>query len=111
MGHDAGDLVTVATFTGLDEAGIARGVLESEGIETFVQNEHLVAIAWTLSQATGGVSLAVAKEDAEEARELLGNDEPLRLAGGNPDDADAAGPGDLLAERAWKSALVGFLGI
>jgi hypothetical protein len=41
----------------------------------------------------------------------LGSDEPLRLAGGNPDDADATGQGDLLAERAWKSALVGFLGI
>jgi len=45
-------LVVVGAFTGMDEAAVARGALEQEGIETFLANEHMVTLVWTLSQAT-----------------------------------------------------------
>ena len=111
MGRGAGEPVVVRSFTGTGEAAIARGMLEAEGIEAVLGNEHLVAIAWPLSQATGGVSLAVAARDADRARRLL-DGEVLRLAEEpGADDPDVPGAGDSLAERAWKSALVGFLAI
>jgi len=107
MEHGGDEPVVVRSFTGTGEAAIARGMLEAEGIPAFLGNEHLVAIAWPLSQATGGVSLAVAARDAERARRLLERD-VLRLA---DEPGDAQAPGDSLAERAWKSALVGFLAV
>ncbi|HEY5677760.1 MAG TPA: DUF2007 domain-containing protein [Myxococcales bacterium] len=110
MEHGGEGPVVVRSFTGTGEAAIARGMLEAAGIEAVLRNEHLVAIAWPLSQATGGVSLAVAARDAERARRLL-DGEVLRLAEEPFTDPDAPGAGDSLAERAWKSALVGFLAI
>src|SRR3954463_8923696 len=111
MEHGGEEPVGVRSFTGTGEAAIARGMLEAEGIPAVLRNEHLVAIAWPLSQATGGVSLAVAARNAERARRLL-DAEVLHVAEEpGPDDADAQGAGDSLAERAWKSALVGFLAI
>jgi hypothetical protein len=108
--HEDRGLVVVASFTGMDEAVVARGMLQAQGIETFARNEHLVSIAWQLSQATGGVSLAVPAKDAERARELLGSramSTPEKESGPDGEDV-AAGPGDALAEQAWKSALLGF---
>jgi Putative prokaryotic signal transducing protein len=114
--------VVVATFTGMGEASVARGALEQEGIETFLANEHLVSIAWQLSQATGGVRLSVAASDVERARRILAvGARPLAVVpeqDGNPGAGDAAdeeevspGPADALIERAWKSSLVGFLAV
>src|SRR5213082_2858430 len=57
----------------MDEAAVARGALEQEGIETFLVHEHMVTLVWTLSQATGGVRLSVASKDAERARKILGS--------------------------------------
>jgi putative signal transducing protein len=110
MEHGGEERVVVRSFTGTGEAAIARGMLEAEGIDAVLRNEHLVAIAWPLSQATGGVSLAVPARDAERARRLL-DGEALHVADEPGADADMPGAGDSLAERAWKSALVGFLAI
>jgi len=110
--------VVVATFIGMDEAAVARGALQQEGIETFLANEHLVAIAWQLSQATGGIRLSVAAKDVERARRILDSAaHPLALVADDAapgathaaDEEDALGAGDVLVERAWKSSLVGFL--
>jgi Putative prokaryotic signal transducing protein len=113
--------VVVATFTGMDEAAIARGALEQEGIAAFLANEHLVTIAWQLSQATGGIRLSVAAKDAERAREILAasgspalrleRDGDARAYGGDDEEDAVLGAADSLVERAWKSSLVGFLAI
>ncbi len=109
-------LVVVGTFTGMDEAAVARGALEYVGIETFLANEHLVSLAWTLSQATGGVRLSVASEDAERARKILGSAADANAAiqddaGGRiaADEDEPIPAADELVERAWKSSLLGFL--
>ena len=119
---DEGDEpVTVATFTGMDEAAVARGMLEQEGIETFLANEHLVTLAWTLSQATGGVRLSVAAKDAEHARKILAavdaaagipeHDRGPRARTAAADEDEPFSAADALVERAWKSSLVGFLAL
>ena len=109
-------LVVVGTFTGMDEAAVARGALEYVGIETFLANEHLVSLAWTLSQATGGVRLSVASKDVERARKILGSAADANAAiqddaGGRiaADEDEPIPAADELVERAWKSSLLGFL--
>jgi TPR repeat protein len=136
-GSEPGGPVVVAVFTGLSEAEMARSVLEAEGLEAVLQGSQLVGMAWHLSNAVGGVRLAVPAEQAERARLLLGastagsvepEPEPPEVApasGEAPRKEEAAaqgeapaneeapapepGPGDALARRAWLSSLIGFL--
>jgi hypothetical protein len=104
--------VIIATFTGMDEAAVARGALQQQGIETFLANEHLVAIAWQLSQATGGIRLSVGAKDVERARRILASAAgPVALVPDDDAEEDALSAGDVLVERAWKSSLVGFLAL
>jgi hypothetical protein len=65
------DLVTVATFSQLEEAQIARARLESEEIESFLSGEAMAQTLWHLTNAIGGVKLQVAPEDAGRARTIL----------------------------------------
>lgn len=84
------DLVPIATFGTLSEAEVARSILESEGIEGVLQDEPLASLMPPVAFANGGLTLKVAAEDAERAREALSV----------PDDADADGDpdADALAE-------------
>ena len=61
--------VTVARFTSPLEAQIAKGMLESVGIECFLIGENVNQ----LLQAAFRVRLQVASEDEAAARELLGS--------------------------------------
>jgi hypothetical protein len=65
-------LQVIAAFENTFEAEIARGRLESEGVLAFVHDAQTVAMNWTLSNAVGGVKLAVRTVDAERALEILG---------------------------------------
>ena len=64
-------VVTLRRFFTLDEAYIARGFLESEGVKAFLQDEHLVRIFWLYTNAIGGIRLHVAQEDGERATAVL----------------------------------------
>ena len=48
-----------------------RGRLQAEGIETYVAHEHHIWANWFLSTALGGVKLQVRPEDAQQAQEIL----------------------------------------
>ncbi|HEX4386059.1 MAG TPA: DUF2007 domain-containing protein [Myxococcales bacterium] len=100
-------LVLVGSFTGIGEAEVARGMLESEGIHAELENRHLVSMVWHYSQAVGGIRLMVPLGDAERARALLG----LREAIVEPVDEDTRAPGDVMIERAWKATIIGFIGL
>jgi hypothetical protein len=100
-------LVMVGSFTGIGEAEVARGMLESEGIHAVLENSHLVSMVWHYSQAVGGIRLMVPFTDAERARTLLGLSEPIV----EPVDEDTRAPGDVMIERAWKSTIIGFIGL
>jgi hypothetical protein len=63
--------VTLKSFNTTIEAHLARGMLESEGVEAVIRDEHTISIRPYLSQALGGVRLDVLEEDFERARELL----------------------------------------
>lgn len=75
LGHDEvefQDLVTVRRFRTLSEALVAKGGLESAGIECYLVDDNMVRIF--VSTFTGGVRLQVKSEDLAPATEIL--DEP-----------------------------------
>jgi hypothetical protein len=69
------DLVTIRQFRDLPEALLAKGSLESAGIECFLADDNLVRLDWFISNFIGGIKLNVRSADAENAQKLL--DEPI----------------------------------
>jgi Putative prokaryotic signal transducing protein len=72
---DLRTLVTIRQFRDLPEALLAKGSLESAGIECFLRDENLVRLDWFISNFVGGVKLCVMAEDASKAKALL--DQPI----------------------------------
>jgi len=68
-------LITIRQFRDLPEALLAKGCLESAGIECFLRDDNLVRLDWFISNFVGGVKLCVQAEDAEKAQGIL--DEPI----------------------------------
>jgi hypothetical protein len=77
------ELITICTFLNPPEANIAKGALESAGIECFLSDDNIVQVNWLLSTAVGNVKLQVRQEDAEAALQIL--DQPAENA--LPDEA------------------------
>jgi hypothetical protein len=69
------ELVTIRQFRDLPEALLAKGSLESSGIEAFLADENLVRLDWFISNFIGGIKLKVRAPDAANAQKLL--DEPI----------------------------------
>ncbi len=67
-------LTIVARYSYLYEADLARSLLESENIESWLFDEHQIRHRWYLAVALGGVKLAVAPDMAEQAAALLAQD-------------------------------------
>jgi hypothetical protein len=65
------DLVVLKQFRDLPEALLAKGSLESAGIEAFLADENMVRMDWFISNLVGGIKLCVRPEDADAAFELL----------------------------------------
>ena len=85
------ELVTIRRFTGLPEALLAKGSLESAGIECFLADDNYVRMDWFISNAIGGVKLRVKLEDADAANEIL--DQPI------PENFDIDGGESILQPR------------
>jgi len=66
--HQATELVTIHQFGNLAEALLAKGCLESAGIECFLADANM---AWMDSPVVRGMRLQVSPADAETAIELL----------------------------------------
>jgi hypothetical protein len=79
-------LVTLRQFRDIPEALLAKGALESAGIESFLGDESIIRMDWLWSNALGGVKLWVRKEDADVAAQLLDQ--------GIPDGLDVTGIGE-----------------
>lgn len=69
------NLITIRKFRDLPEALLAKGALESVGIECYLADDNLVRLDWFISNFVGGIKLRVRPEDAERATKLL--DEPM----------------------------------
>ncbi len=65
------ELVTIRLFRDLPEALLAKGMLESAGIECFLADANMVRLDWFISNAIGNMRLQVRKEDAAAALEIL----------------------------------------
>ncbi|MGA7926299.1 MAG: DUF2007 domain-containing protein [Candidatus Sulfotelmatobacter sp.] len=69
------ELVTIRQFRDLPEALLAKGSLESAGIECFLADDNLVRLDWFISNFIGGIKLNVRAADAANAQKLL--NEPI----------------------------------
>jgi hypothetical protein len=69
------ELVTIRQFRDLPEALLAKGSLESSGIECFLADDNLVRLDWFISNFIGGIKLNVRPADVANAQKLL--DEPI----------------------------------
>ncbi len=65
------DLIVVKQFRDLPEALLAKGSLESAGIESVLADDNMVRMDWFISNLVGGIKLCVRPEDADVAAELL----------------------------------------
>jgi hypothetical protein len=66
--HEAPELVTIRKFGNLSEALLAKGRLDSAGIDCFLADENM---AWLDSPVVRGMRLQVNLDDAEAAIVLL----------------------------------------
>jgi hypothetical protein len=80
------DLVMIRRFQSLTEALLAKGSLDSSGIESFLTDDNMVRMDWFISNLLGGIKLLVNREDAESAAAIL--DEPT------PELLDVEGVGE-----------------
>ena len=62
---------TIITFTHPEEAHLAKGYLDSEGIETVIQDEMTTQVNHFFSNAIGGVKLLIKEQDYETALKSL----------------------------------------
>ena len=70
------NLVPIRHFRDLPEALLAKGGLESAGIESFLADDNMVRMDWFISNLLGGVKLLVNSEDAEDALTVLNQSIP-----------------------------------
>jgi len=63
--------VLVRRFRDLPEATVAKGLLDSVGIESVLADDNLIRLDWLYSNFLGGVKLLTRRKDAELAKTLL----------------------------------------
>jgi hypothetical protein len=66
--HELQELVTIRQFGDMSEALLAKGCLESAGIECFLTDVNVTRLEWPLSR---GMRLQVKPGDAETALAML----------------------------------------
>ena len=66
--RQAPELVTIRQFGNMSEALLAKGCLESAGIECFLADANITRLEWPLSR---GMRLQVNPDDAETAIAVL----------------------------------------
>jgi hypothetical protein len=71
--------VTMRQFRDLPEALLAKGSLESAGIQSYLVDDNMIRMDWFISNLLGGIKLKVCPEDAEAAREILNQPIPETL--------------------------------
>jgi hypothetical protein len=70
------NLVMLRRFRDIPEALLAKGRLESFGIDCFLADENMVRMDWFLSNLLGGVKLLVDAEHFTEAAKILNESVP-----------------------------------
>jgi hypothetical protein len=91
---DADSLITIRQFRDLPAALLAKGALESAGIQCFLADDITIRMDWLWSNALGGIRLCVNSSDAQVAAELLDQ--------GIPERFEVAGSGEYKQPRCPK---------
>jgi ribosomal protein S27E len=73
------ETVTLLQFLDLPEALLAKGSLESAGIQAYLVDDNMVRMNWFISNILGGIKLKVRAEDAEAASKILNQSIPEML--------------------------------
>src|SRR5271166_4770657 len=73
------ETVTLRQFRDLPEALLAKGSLESAGIQAYLIDDNMIRMDWFISNLLGGIKLKVRPEDAEAASEILNQPIPEML--------------------------------
>ncbi len=73
------ETVTLRQFRDLPEALLAKGSLESAGIQAYLVDDNMIRMDWFYSNLLGGIKLKVRAEDAEAASEILNQPIPETL--------------------------------
>ena len=68
---DRRNLVLLRRFRDLHEALLAKGKLDSAGLECFLADDNMVRMDWFISNLLGGVKLMVEGEQFAQASRLL----------------------------------------
>jgi hypothetical protein len=68
--------VVIRQYLNVPEALLAKGILDSAGIQCFLADQNIIRLDWFLSNALGGVKLLVKAEDVIAANELLNQRAP-----------------------------------
>jgi hypothetical protein len=63
--------VLLAQYMNVSEAMVAKSILESAGIESFLANSNIVHMYWLIPNVFGGVKLFVRADDLEAADGIL----------------------------------------
>ena len=71
--------VVVGRYRDLGQAMVAKSVLDSAGIESFLTDENVIRMDWLYSNALDGIKLLVRDEDAAVSRELLAEKIPEKI--------------------------------
>ncbi len=87
-------LVTIRQFRDLPEALLAKGMLDSAGIEAFLGDDNMIRLDWFISNLLGGIKLRVKAEDEEAATAVL--EQPI------PDEFEVEGVGEYLQPHCPK---------
>jgi len=77
--YEFNETVTLRRFLDLPEALLAKGSLESVGIQAYLVDDNMVRLNWFISNILGGIKLQVRAEDAEAANEVLNQPIPETL--------------------------------
>lgn len=73
------NLLILQRFRDLPEAMLAKGKLESEGVESYLADDNTVRMDWFWSNLLGGVKLLVSPDDAEAATRILAEPIPEEI--------------------------------
>lgn len=73
---ELGDFVMLRRYRDISEAMMAKGALESAGIECYFVDENIVRMDWLWSNLLGGVKIYVHAEDVSAAEGILSEPPP-----------------------------------
>ena len=87
---DFRDLVTIRSFWGLLEAEMAKGLLDSAGIESFLFDDNMVRMDWFNANALGGVKLRVDLHNVDAANRFLEEVSEQAITEGDSEDDESS---------------------